>query len=171
MKAPADRSVRDAGSVRAQGGIVFPQKTLEEEPGDKPAGGEIEADYPGQVPAAALVVPRAQFAPVQKHAREKFPGKNQPHVCQAAEKHGTVPKQAADGGEKRCQSVDGKHPDGSCAGQFTVAPAEGVEGREGDFQKPPKQAAVTEVVQKFSHADSVAGFRHIYTRLGLIAGG
>lgn len=159
MKAPADRSVRDAGSVRAQGGIVFPQKTLEEEPGDKPAGGEIEADYPGQVPAAALVVPRAQFAPVQPHAREKFPGKNQPHVCQAAEKHGTVPKQAADGGEKRCQSVDGKHPDGSFAWKVEVSCTKSMKRSEYHFQKPTQKSAVNIVVNKVFHNSRITGYR------------
>ena len=155
-----------AGSVRAQGGIIFPEEPLEEKPGDKPAGSVVEADHFGQVPAGALIVPGAEFAAVQPYAREKFPGEDESCVGQPAKQRGTVSKQTADWREEGGHAIDGKHPDRSYAGQFKVAFPKSVKGREGDFKKPPQQAAVDEVVQKFFHRDSVACFLQIYTSLG-----
>lgn len=154
-------------SVRAQGRIVFTKEPLKEQPCDKPDRGEVEADHIRQIPAGAFVVPRTKFPAVQPYAGEKFPGEDQAGVSQSPKQQGTVFYQTADRGEESRKPVDGKHPDGSCAGQRQVPSAESVKGCEGDFQKPPQQSAVNEVVQKFFHTDSIARFWHGYTRCGL----
>lgn len=153
-----------ADSVRAQGGIGFPEKPLEQKARDKPAGGEVKADHLCQIPAGMLIVPGAQFPAVQPHAGEKFPCKYEPRVGQSAKQQGAVSEQSADGRKEGGTAINGKHPDGGYTGERQVPSAESVKGREGDFQKPPQQAAVNKVVQKFSHSGSVARFRYIYTR-------
>lgn len=119
--------------VRAQGRVVFPQKTFEEQSRDEPAGSIVKADHFGQIPAGALIVPGTQLAAVQPYAGEKFTGEDQTGIGEAAKQQGTVSDQAAEGGKQGCHTVYGKHPDGGGAGQCEVPSAEGVKSREGNL--------------------------------------
>ncbi len=60
-------------------------------------------------------------------------------------------QQAAERRQKGCQSVDREHPDRGDAGELEIPPAEGLEGGEGNFQKPAEEAAVNIVVDQFTH--------------------
>lgn len=142
-------------SVRTQGFIVLAKQALEQETGYEPERCIVQTDHPGQIPAGALIVPGAQFAPVEPHTGEKFACEDQAGVGQAAKEQAAVAYQAADRRKEGCHTIDGKHPYGSGARQFQVSSAESVKGREDDFQKPSQQSAVYKVVNHFSHILSI----------------
>lgn len=140
-----------------QGFIIFPQKPLEQQAADKPEWGVVKADYFGQIPAGVFVIPGTQFAPVEPYAGEKFPDEDQAGVDQAADDQIAVFDKTADWRKKGGHPINGEHPDGSGPRKFQISSAEGMKGREGDFQKPSQQSAVYEVVNQFFHSYSMDG--------------
>ncbi len=72
---------------------------FEQQSGGKPAGGVIQANYFGDIPAGALVIPGTQFPSAQKNAGQEFPGKDDSGIDQTAENEILMAEQAAEGSQ------------------------------------------------------------------------
>ena len=117
-------------------GFAAGEQTLIQEPHEEPVGGEVKADDASYVPAAASVVPWADFFPGEKSAREIFRGENQAHVSEPSGQGGLSSKQAAYGGEDGGAAVDGEHPQGGLPHKLQFAFSEGVKRSKQYFQTP-----------------------------------
>ena len=95
--------------------LVLHQETFEQQSGDKPAGSVVQADYFGEIPSGALVVPGAEIALAEPCAGDELTGKNHSGIDQATEYEISAAHNAAQRGEQGCKPVNGKHPDGSSA--------------------------------------------------------
>lgn len=110
-----------------------------------------------------LIVPRAQIASSKPCSGHKFTGEDQTGVDQTAEYEVMTAHKAYKRRQQGSESVDGKHPYGCSTRQAQVSFAESVEGCENQFQKPPQQAAMNIVVNKFFHNSRMSGCEGIYT--------
>lgn len=100
------------------------------------------------IPAAAAVVPGTETLFFQKVAREVFCGKDQAHISEASDPKGPFPQQPAQRGKDGCASIDGEHPDGGCAFERHIPPAERIQGGEQDLHAPAGKAAFYKILEK-----------------------
>lgn len=91
--------------------FIFHKKPFKKESCSKPAGGIVQTDYFGDVPAGALVIPGTELAAAKKNAGNEFSGKNDTGVDQSTENEVTTAHKTAERGQERGQPIDGKHPD------------------------------------------------------------
>lgn len=164
--------------------FIFHKKPFKKESCSKPAGGIVQADHFGDVPAGALIIPGTEFAAAKKSAGNEFSGKNDTGVDQSTENKVTMAHKTAERSQERGQPIDGKHPDRGGAGEPEVSSPEGLKGGKDDFQEPAQQAAVYIIMNQFSHItadpfyscyviNAAAGIsyedsrqKHIYTWIG-----
>ena len=131
--------------------LVLSQQTLEQQTGDKPARGIVQADHLCQIPFGALVVPGTQVAFLKPHSGYKFTGKYHACVNQTAKYEVSMTHDTAQRGKHGCETVDGEHPDGSGARKPQIPSAKSVEGGKNHFEEPAQQPAMYIVVNPFSH--------------------
>lgn len=101
-----------AGGRRSVDGFFWvTQQALEQQAGEKPAGGKVQADHIIYVPSAPAIVPGTELMSGKQAAGEIFAGKDEAHVGQSPEPERPVFQQASYGGHEGGAAVNGKHPD------------------------------------------------------------
>ena len=143
--------------------LVLSQQALEQQAGDKPARGIVQADHLRQVPFGALVVPRTQVAFLKPHSGYEFTGKYHAGINQAAKYEVAMTHDAAQRRKHGCESVDGEHPDGSGARKAEISPAKSVKCGKYHFEEPAQQPAMYIVVNPFFHIMRISRLCLLYT--------
>ena len=109
--------------------------------GAEPQRRVIQADQPVDVIGGAAVVPGAGVKLTEKGTGEIFAKEDTTGIHTSSEYQVPAFQESADGGEKACHPVDGKHPDGSVSRQCVVFAVEGVQAGEKDLHAPAGRPA------------------------------
>lgn len=126
-----------------RGHDLFKQQSCAE-----PAGREVQADEPIDVPATLSVIPGTEFVAGEEAAGEVFRGEDHAHVGQPTKPGGEFFQEPAQEAEEGAAAVNGEHPDGGDALQREIPAAQGADGREEDFQAPACQPAFQVIFNK-----------------------